>query len=118
MGWPWCSARPPGSEGLVAIGALYPRVWARARAGALATPPRIFRDLTIAECFGQQLDRPVGRFDAQCHRPKSADRCGNIAVALRGIGRLEAIDRRDLELQPVRIAKSDRWTRETREWAV
>src|SRR5262249_30557282 len=39
MGWPWCSARPPGSEGrpfmippreagLAAIGALYPGVWA------------------------------------------------------------------------------------------
>ena len=45
MGWFWCSARPPGSGGSpfmippreagpVAIGALYPRVWARARAGA------------------------------------------------------------------------------------
>src|SRR5262249_55624615 len=83
-----------------------------------ATPPGVFRDLTIAERFGQQLDRPLRRFDAQCHRPKSADRCGNIAVAPRGIGGFEAMARRDLELQPVRIAKSDRWTRETRERSV
>ena len=45
MGWPWCSVRPPGPDGRpfmippreagpAAIGALYPRVWARARPGA------------------------------------------------------------------------------------
>src|SRR5262249_60466861 len=51
-------------------------------------------------------------------RPKPAERCRNIGVAPGGIGRFGAIDRHDLELQPVRIAKSDRWTRETAERSV
>src|SRR5262249_41163983 len=85
---------------------------------AQATPSGVFRDLTIAERFAQQLDRPLWRFDAQCHRPNPADRRRDIAVTPRGIGRFEAIDRRDLELQPVRIAKSDRWAGETRERSV
>src|SRR5262245_8091919 len=72
---------------------------------AQATPPGVFSDLTIAECLGQQFDGPLRRFNAQRHAPKPADRSRDIAVGLRGIDPFEAIDRRDLEPQPVRIAK-------------
>src|SRR5262249_36522043 len=74
---------------------------------AQATPPGTSRALTIAECLGQQLEGPLRRSNAQRHAPKPANRLRDIAVGLRGIDPFEAIDCRDLEPQPVRIAKSD-----------